>query len=335
MMANKVSDDIGFTYVPEDVQQFGRRYVNELYSPYQGYDRLQYSYWYSYLMEMAIAAFEWEGVPEGIDTRAIEYILLHWGLGGMFMEDGGHLFAQAASSNMLNMYYNPNEVMLTAPNGMMWERHALTWVENTPFGQAVRDADCSLCFDNMLRHPLVPYIKWYAKRLATYDRTADVNICAQKTPYIIKGAEEARRTRQSVIKALASNDQYIEVNSELGIGDVVDVLPTNAPFVADKIFECKAKILNEALTLIGCDNTNNEKRERVVVDEVLSNNEQIALLRRSRLECRTRFCEQANRMFGLDMKVKWGVPHLMEPSADAGMTGKGELFGREEGMPDD
>ena len=336
-MANKVSEDIGFAYIPEDLQMYGRRYVNELYSPYQGYDRMQFSYWYAYLTEIALSAFEWENVPAGIDTRAIEYILLHWGLGAIFTEDDGHLFAQAASSNMLNMYYNPNEVVLTAPNGQMWERHAMTWVLDTNLGREVMPADCVVCFDNMMRQPLMPYVKWYAKRLAMYDRTADVNICAQKTPYIVASPEESKRTRQDIIKKLASNEQYIEVNSELGINDIVQVLPTTAPFVADKIFECKKKILNEAMTLLGCDNTNDDKRERMVVDEVLSNNEQIALLRRSRLECRTRFAEAANAMFGLDIKVKWGVPHLKEPSADAGASGSGELFGQPEQsevMPD-
>lgn len=300
-------------YIPETELMFGRNYVRELLTASEGYDMLQYHYWKSYLTEMALSCFEWENVPAGIDTRAIEYILLHWGLGAIFMDEGGHLFAQAGASNMLNMYYNPNEVILTAPNGNMWTRHAQAHVEA---GELLAP-DCAICFDNMARQPLDPFINWYAKRLSRYDRVADINVDAQKTPWVIAGQEEGKRTRKSWVKKLRSNDQYIELNSNAGgtIGDIPFVLQTGAPYVADKVFESKQKLLNEALTLLGVDNTNNEKRERQIKDEVLANNEQIALMRRSRLKCRKQFCERANAIFGLEINVKWGVPHLMEAPA--------------------
>lgn len=295
----------------------GRGHVARLLNRAEGFDQIQYEYWRAYLTEMALSAFKWSGVPESIDTRAMEYILLHYGILGLFTESGGHLAAQCSYSNVMNMYYNPNEVWLFAPNGQTWTRHADVWVSD---GE-VMDADVAVCFDNMLRVPLVRYIDNYARRLAKYDRVADLNIDAQKTPWIVAGTEETKRTRKAVIRKLDSADQYIEVNSAPGLGG--DVLPyvlnTAAPFVADKVIEVKQKVLNEALTLLGVDNTNNEKRERQITDEVLANNEQIALMRRSRLECRKRFCETANRMFDLDMDVTWGVPHLFEaPGTDEG-----------------
>lgn len=299
-----------YVYVPEEDLMLGRNHVRELLSPAAGYDVMQYRYWKSYLTSLALSAFEWEGMPAGIDTRAIEYILLHWGLGALFMEDGGFLFAQCASSNMLNMYYNPNECVLTAPNGSMWTRHAQTYVKD---GELMVP-DCVVVFDNMNREPLDVYIDWYSKRLATYDRIADINIGAQRTPWIITGSEETKRTRKAWVRRLFENDQYIEINSNAGggLGEVPQVLPTEAPFVADKIFEAKQKLLNEALTLIGVDNTNNEKRERQIVDEVLANNEQISLLRRSRMECRRSFCEKANALYHLDINVKFAAPHISE-----------------------
>lgn len=301
-------------YVPETELMYGRNHVREILSLAAGYDVMQFRYWKSYLTELALASFEWENVPAGIDTRAIEYILLHWGLGAIFIEDGGHLFAQAASSNTLNMYYNPNKVMLTAPNGKTWIRHAQTYVLNNE----LMVPDCVVVFDNMNREPLDVYINWYAQRLAKYDRIADINVNAQKTPWIITGAEETKRTRKSWLRKLVENDQYIELNSNAGggLGEIPQVLPTEAPYVADKIFESKQKLLNEALTMLGIDNTNNEKRERQIVDEVLANNEQIGLMRRSRLECRRVFCEKANALFGLEMSVKFGVPHLTETNFD-------------------
>lgn len=313
------------TFVPEEVKMGGRKAVRRYLDRAEGFDLLQFEYWQSYLTQAAISAFEWEGLPAGIDPRAVEYVLLHFGIGAIFKESGGHLFTQASYGDMVNMYYNPNEVFLNAPNGATWERHADVWVDAN--GDA-RTPDCAVCFDNMLRVPLTRYINWYARRLAKYDRVADLNMLAQKTPYIVAGPEESRRTRQEVIKKLEHSEQYIEVNDAPGgMGSNLPfVLPTTAPFVADKVFESKQKVLNEALTFLGIDNTNNEKRERQVVDEVLANNEQIALMRRARLECRRSFCERANDLFGLDVNVKWGVPHLMEaPATDESAFDLGEV----------
>ena len=47
-----------------------------------------------------------------------------------------------------------------------------------------------------------------------------------------------------------------------------------------------------------------------IVDEVLANNEQISLLRRSRMECRRSFCEKANALYHLNINVKFAAPHI-------------------------
>ena len=55
--------------------------------------------------------------------------------------------------------------------------------------------------------------------------------------------------------------------------------------------------------------------------EATANNEDIMLMRRSRLATRRRFAEQVNERFGLDISVKYGVPHEREGSADVDMGG--------------
>lgn len=81
------------------------------------------------------------------------------------------------------------------------------------------------------------------------------------------------------------------------------------------------KIWYRALTMLGVDNTNTEKRERMIDAEATANNEDIMLMRRSRLATRRRFCEQVNERFGLHISVKYGVPHEREGSADVDMGG--------------
>lgn len=316
--AIKMEDMISLDDLPDvDEMMFGRRYIREQYTRDQVYDIVQFKFWRDYLCSLAMSAFKWDNVPAGIDPRAIEYILLYFGQGAMFMDEGGLLFAQAAPSNNINMFYNPNAIMLTAPNGQTWQRHCETWVLEGEDGERiVMPKDACMCFDNMLRLPMMRYINNYAKRLAMFDRIIDLNIGAQRTPYIITGAEEAKKTRQAVIRKLDNNDQYISLNASVPGGVIgIDVLNTNAPYVADKIMSDKQKVLNEAVTFVGVDNTNNEKKERMIDAEATSNNEQIMVMRRSRLQSRRYFCELCNRQFDMpngEMNVKWGVPHMKE-----------------------
>lgn len=309
--------------LPElEEMQFGRNYVRQLYSPSQSYSAAQYRYWLHYLESLAMSCFKWTGVPAGIDVRAMEYIMLWFGQGAMFVEDGGHLFAMASASDNVNMYYNPNRIQLTAPNGQVWSRHCESWAD----GGIVYEADAAMLFDNLLRCSVRMHLKNYAQRLARIDSILDVNTGAQRTPYLVAGSEESRKTRQRIIKDLSANNQYIEVNDAMPGGVFpVTVLQTEAPFVADKLQEVQQKILNQAVTFLGIDNTNNEKRERMIDAEATANNEQLMTMRRSRLEARRMFCKRANDLFGLDIWCDWGIPHLAERSSvqtsdDSGMT---------------
>ena len=314
-MPNKVKFDIepGMRY--EDCPQLedmlaGRRYVTELYGRAEAYDHVQFMFWRDYLRSLAISCFAWEGVPGGIDVRAMEYICLMFGQGAMFV-DGGHMFAQAAPSSLINMYYNPNNIQLLAPNGLTWVRHCGVW---TLDGEMMAP-DAVMLYDSLLRAPLDMYLTNYARRLATIDRISDVNVEAQKTPWVIYGSEEAQRNTNRLIAKLEANEKYIKANADAPLDNMgLTVLRTDAPYVADKLDEHKQRVLNEAVTLVGVDNTNQEKRERMIDAEATANNEQIMTLRRSRLQARRDFCEKCNEMFGLNISVKWGVPHRQEPT---------------------
>lgn len=287
----------------EDSQQFGRSYVRKLFENKGAYQEGQQArFWEHLFVNMALSTVKWNNVPAGIDTRAIEWILLFYGCGGMFEEDGGKLFAQASYSGMMNMYWNPNETMLVSPAGQSWYRHAECWVKDG----ILLDPDVAVCWDNMLRVPLVPMLRRYAQRIAKYDMIMDANVDAQRTPWIIAAAPENKRNAQVMQHKLEGNDQYWKLMK--GQEDSLPfVLSTQAPFVADKINEQKHVLINEALTLIGIDNSNIDKKERVQTAEVLSNNEQIMSMRESRMRCREQFCNRCNVLFGTDMSVEWAI----------------------------
>ena len=83
------------------------------------------------------------------------------------------------------------------------------------------------------------------------------------------------------------------------------VLKTEAPYVADKIYQLKTQIWNEALTYLGIANLNIQKKERLVSDEVTRNMGGTIASRHSRLEARRQACKQINKMFNLNIDVDY------------------------------
>lgn len=314
-MVKHLSDaDVGYQFVGEDIRQFGRNYVRDIYgTPSEVYDIEAFIFWQNYLTTIALSAFKWENLPAGIDPRAVEYILLNFGLGALFKDQGGHLFAMAAPSDNINMYYNPNKIILTSPNGQNWTRHCQAWASYNVYGLLeYRSADAAACFDNLTRKPLIATIRYFARRLASYDRTADVNVNAQLTPWIIRASETAKVSAQRLGRKLERKEQILYLNDAADTVAPVEVLTTEAPYVADKIFVDQKKILDNAITMLGADNSNTDKRERVQTGEAMSNNEQIMLFRNSRLSCRQEFADRCNVIFATNISVKWAVPHMAE-----------------------
>lgn len=283
--------------------------ARKLLNQSEGYDVRQYKHWQNHLINLYISAVKWEGLPAGIDPRAVEYTLMTYGCGALFMEDGGHLFGAASNQNGLNINYNPVEVLITSPNGAIgpWTRHTVPWVADG----VVMDADCALCWDNMTRTPVLSDINYYARRLARIDRIIDVNSEAQLTPYIIVGSDAQEMNSRQIIDKLRSHSQFITYNNQLGdIGDTIQVLQTNAPYMGDVLYKLKKDLVSEFLTSIGIDNDPNaDKMQHRPVAEVIQNNEQVMIARRARLEPRRQFARKCFELFGLELSVEWGAVH--------------------------
>ncbi len=81
----------------------------------------------------------------------------------------------------------------------------------------------------------------------------------------------------------------------------------------------KSKIWNETMTYLGIDNANQDKRERLVADEVSANDSQISAARNASLNARQYACEIINKKYKLDIQCEWNS------DMDLTMTGGNEL----------
>lgn len=249
-----------------------------------------YLQYYNRLTELAISMFDWKNLPDSVDARFLELCLFQDGMSIFFKDDVlGFLALQTTIGGQLNVYRIPTERRAFSQNGYNIE---------------LNEDNSVLIFNNFLHTNSLLDIEMFAKRLYNLDRAIDVNANAQKTPVLILCEENERLTMKNLYKQYEGNEPFIFGNKALNAKGLT-VLKTDAPYVADKLYQLKTQIWNEALTYLGISNTNIVKKERMISDEVTRNMGGVIASRYSRLEARRQACEQINRMFGLNIDVDY------------------------------
>lgn len=245
-----------------------------------------YIQYYNRLTELALSMFEWTGLPSTVDARFLEMCLFADGKAVFFKdEDLGFVGLQCAISGRLNVYRIPINRRAYATNG---------------YNKNLTDKDSVIIYNNFMHTNSKLDVEMFSKRLYNLDRIIDVNANAQKTPVLIKCSEEERMTMLNLYKDFDGNAPVIFGESDLNTNGLT-VLKTEAPYVADQIYQLKTQIWNEALTYLGISNINTVKKERLITDEAIRNNGGTVASRYSRLEARRQACKQINEMFGLDI----------------------------------
>ena len=249
-----------------------------------------YLQYYNRLTELAISMFEWKNLPETIDQRFLEMCLFCDGMCVFFQDEVlGYLSLQCMIGGKLNVYRIPMERRAYATNGYQRELDGTNSV---------------IIFNNYLHTNSMLDVEMFSKRLYNLDRAIDVNANAQKTPVLIQCDESQRLTMKNLYKQYEGNEPFIFGSKGLDANGL-KVLQTGAPYVADKLYELKTQIWNEALTYLGISNINVVKKERMITDEVTRNQGGTVASRYSRLESRRQACRQINKMFDLDIWVDY------------------------------
>jgi hypothetical protein len=73
--------------------------------------------------------------------------------------------------------------------------------------------------------------------------------------------------------------------------------------VIEKLHILKVRQWNECMGYLGINNANQDKKERLVADEVDANNEQVAASRNVALNARQEACGLINKLYGLNVSV--------------------------------
>lgn len=244
--------------------------------------------YYNRLMELALNVFEWENLPPSVDERFLELTLYEMGYCLYFNDEIiGNLALTCTIGGQLDVYRIPVLRRAYAVNG---------------YNKMCSTKDSVLIFNNYLHTPTQLTIELFARRLYEIERAIDVNVKAQKTPTLILSSEQQRLTMQNLYMQYDGNEPFIFGDKNMDI-EGIKSLKTDAPFVADKLENLKHQIWNDALTFCGIENSNQDKKERLVSDEVGSNYGNIEAQRNVMLNARKQAVKKINAMFGTNIDV--------------------------------
>lgn len=251
------------------------------------------------LKNVAVSMFEWINLPSSMSERYLEECLYYNGQAVMFKDkEYGFINTKCSSSGKLNIYGLPVEL-----NCYSFSYNTVRTLYTGLKDEKAEETNCILVMNNWDRIPTEYSMQLFAYRLYLAQRSIDVNIQAQRTPIMILTSDKQRLTMRNLYLQYDGNEPFIFGDKNLIDNDMIKAIKTDAPYVEDKISAYKKEILNEALSFLGINNINVEKKERLVEDEANANNEYVNLNLMSRLIPRKEACNKFNELFNPDNKI--------------------------------
>ena len=239
---------------------------------------------------LSLNMFRWEGLPQTIESRHIENSLFNYGLCLIVNDDDlGFISVPCNYGAYMNVNNVPTEVITCGFNYIK------------TFDYIRKDKNkCQLILNNDLAIGNEQYIFDYAQRMFEVENCIRVNINQQKFPWFVNTTPNNKKTMEVMFEKVMNGEPYI-LGSKDQIGNV-EVLTLNTPYIADKLNEYKYELEREVLSFHGLNN-NFEKKERLLVDEVNSNNDFIDRNVELMYRQRQLACESLNKKFGWNVRV--------------------------------
>lgn len=273
--------------------------VNSQISNWKTYDM-----YFRQMLTLAENVFKFSNLPENIDLAFLNRILVRNGAIAWFNDEDLGVIALPYSSVMSkDVYGRPNSIMVEGENG--YKRNLKNTAKKTEF---------VIMYDNNSLYPIYLDICQIAERIALCVRTEDVNIKQQRTPRIWKTPQDKKLSIQRAVDNIDAFSDTVETYESTKLQDLSAILAP-APYVSDKIDQHLDKLWAEFFRLIGVANLQEQKRERLIRDEMVVSQGGTVASRFSRFNPRERAVEKINDLFGTNIEVSY---YDGEPSSEKG-----------------
>ena len=267
-----------------------KKLVNSQLSNY-----LTYQMYLRQLLTLAENVFEFKNLPEFIDGSYLNKQLLRKGSVAFFKDDVmGVIALPYTNIGKLDVYGITTTIQVISMNG---------------YTRTLKQGEFVIMYDNNGRYPLLMDIYQNAERIALCKRVIDINISQQKTPRIWLTKTDQKKSVEDLVNEIDGNVERVLSYDNINLDDLQAVCEP-APFVADKIDIHLEKEWAEFFRLIGVANLVEQKKERLIQDEMTASMGGTIASRYSRFEPRKRAIEEINKKFNTKIEVRYydGVP---------------------------
>ena len=168
----------------------------------------------------------------------------------------------------------------------------------------IKAKDSVLIENNKLRMPTEKAVLYFITQLYEVARTKDVNIKQLKLQSLFAATDDNALTVKKIIDEIDNNNWAIVIDKTMSLNEIVTAVQTGVKCYTAELRDEYNAIMNEALTYFGINNSNTDKRERLITDEANANNQFIDSCANMFLEARQRACEEINKKFNLKLSVE-------------------------------
>lgn len=264
------------------------------------------------LVSLACNLFEWENTPETCDMYFFEQTLL-WTARACVIDDkekGGILSLPVIPASSMNIYYE-NTYMRAVSVEYSKQFRAVTHynknIDLTILDDNITETLGVVCYDNIQQYPLIETIMMYTDKIVDAMRAIDVAAKQLKIPALIETDEDNKASVQLAVENIDQNVIAVIGKSKLTktLSESKQISTGAAPQNLEMLWKHIHNLWSEALTALGINNMNSQdKKERLITDEVNSNNDFVKQNINYRLDMRKHFCENYKACFGTEIDVK-------------------------------
>lgn len=170
----------------------------------------------------------------------------------------------------------------------------------------------------LLNLDIIPmhFINEYVQTIVDIKATIRTNLQVNKVPFILRTTNP---------KSITAMQKLLEDETVVYVDDnTIEVLPSNSPYLIDKLNQYVKDVESELLTILGIDNVKHEKAAQMNVDEVNSNNDEINAYQQIILSKLKDFFKEIGEVLGFDLKVVENVPQVVSIREDEQPTNNDE-----------
>lgn len=253
-----------------------------------------YNYYVNYLYEKLIRIFKYDNLPDTIPRDALENYVLTFGYGGITKADlNGEKILVAVPCTKYGVGLYPNYEPLAQYCTPLIQARDLT------IGR-----DIVIVKNNSYQISCDSIVKRYARQLADFDAT--INILTSNSRMAVLPSfdnEESAESYKAVMVAnrLGQVDTVLD-KSFIQKGTFTPFANMSSTVRINDVVSARNEILRTFLSEIGITSAN-DKRERMVVDEVNVNSQMLLFNVADMLECRQKAIDEVNKIYGTNIKV--------------------------------